>query len=223
MLIRALAASALIHAVLLVGVISLLPARLEAPAVSARIRMSGSDLETAVRRDVAKHVLAGVDSAAIPVPLAAPPGKVQRHEFAPLVSSTTGSAPDGTRSVRRIDPDRSADRPSRTRQDAQEGVSADDLRQYRVSLAVAARGFKRYPALARERGWEGTVELAVTTQSHRLHPEVSILHTSGHALLDEEAQEMLRKAVGVTTLPGDLQGRNFRMILPVQFGLGDES
>ena len=30
------------------------------------------------------------------------------------------------------------------------GVSADDLRQYRLSLAIAARRFKRYPAVARE-------------------------------------------------------------------------
>ncbi|HET7776889.1 MAG TPA: hypothetical protein VFK74_11010, partial [Azospira sp.] len=40
-----------------------------------------------------------------------------------------------------------------------EGSSGDALRQYRLALALEARRFKRYPRLARERGWEGTVEV----------------------------------------------------------------
>jgi periplasmic protein TonB len=104
---------------------------------------------------------------------------------------------------------------------ALEGVSADDLRQYRVSLASAARRFKRYPALAREQGWEGTAEVAIRFRPALPSPEVVLVRSSGRDLLDEQAVEMLARAARATALPESMRGHDFQIPLPVKFSLDE--
>ncbi|EXI68744.1 MAG: hypothetical protein AW08_01056 [Candidatus Accumulibacter adjunctus] len=101
------------------------------------------------------------------------------------------------------------------------GISADDLRQYRIDLASASRRFKLYPALARERGWEGRVEVAVSVSAWQPRPQFSLARSSGHATLDRQAVAMLEQASADTTLPAGLRGRDFRILLPVEFTLDD--
>ncbi|MCM8611518.1 TonB family protein [Accumulibacter sp.] len=101
------------------------------------------------------------------------------------------------------------------------GVSADDLRQYRIDLAIASRRFKGYPALARERGWEGRVEVAVSVSAWQPRPQLSLARSSGHAPLDQQAVAMLEQAATATLLPAGLRGRDFRILLPVEFTLDD--
>lgn len=104
---------------------------------------------------------------------------------------------------------------------AREGVSADDLRQYRVSLASAARRFKRYPALAREQGWEGTAEVAIRFRAALPSPDVVLVRSSGRELLDEQAIDMLAQAARATALPESMRGRDFEIPLPVKFSLDE--
>lgn len=101
------------------------------------------------------------------------------------------------------------------------GVSADDLRRYRVALASAARRFKRYPALARERGWEGTVEVAIRFASALPAPDVVVVRSSGHDLLDDQAVQMMAQAARATTLPEGLRERDLEIPLPVKFSLDE--
>jgi len=101
------------------------------------------------------------------------------------------------------------------------GISADDLRQYRIELAIASRRYKRYPALARERGWQGRVEVAVSVTAWQPRPQFSLARSSGHATLDRQAVAMLEQASSDTTLPAGLRGRDFRILLPVEFTLDD--
>ena len=103
-----------------------------------------------------------------------------------------------------------------------QGVSGDDLRQYRLSLASAARRFKRYPVLASQRGWEGTAEVALNVSAAAPMPEAVLLRSSGHAVLDEQALAMLSQAARVTALPEGLRARDFRIVLPVQFSLEND-
>ena len=104
---------------------------------------------------------------------------------------------------------------------SQDGFSPDDMRQYRLSLATAARRFKRYPALARERGWEGTAEVALAIKVSSSVPEVVMVRSSGRDILDEQALEMVSQAARSTLLPEGLRGRNFRLVLPVKFSLDE--
>lgn len=102
-----------------------------------------------------------------------------------------------------------------------EALSADGLRQYRLVLAREARRFKRYPAYARERGWEGDVIIMLTGTSVLEVPSVSLDKSSGHAALDEQALEIMRRAVSQAALPESLRGRRFRIAVPIQFRLDD--
>lgn len=104
----------------------------------------------------------------------------------------------------------------------QEGINADEVRQYRTSLAISAKPFKRYPALARERGWEGNVEIVLDFRRLRPDPEVSVASSSGRTVLDDQALEMIRRAVRVTDLPASLKGQDFRVLVPIRFNLNDE-
>lgn len=98
-----------------------------------------------------------------------------------------------------------------------EGVRADALREYRVSLAIAARRFKRYPELALERGWEGTVEVAISMTNWQQRPQPALVRSSGHSVLDEQALSMIEQASVRTVLPDSLKGRDFRFVLPIEF------
>lgn len=111
--------------------------------------------------------------------------------------------------------------PASSNASAREGVSSDALRDYRMALAIEARRFKRYPPLARERGWEGTAEAAVTAITPGA-PQVSLQRSSGYAALDEQTLDMLRRAALATPLPEALRGRDFRVVLPVRFSLDDD-
>ncbi|MDP1606587.1 MAG: TonB family protein [Rhodocyclaceae bacterium] len=97
------------------------------------------------------------------------------------------------------------------------GAHAAGLRQFRLALAVEARRFRRYPGAAERAGLTGTAEVRVTVESGVSARRVDLNRSSGHALLDAAALEMLRQAVPRTALPESLQGRNFVVLLPVVF------
>lgn len=98
-------------------------------------------------------------------------------------------------------------------------IDADALREFRMTLARAAKGFRRYPALARERNWEGVVRVQLEWGRGNGGAQVKVVEGSGYPLLDEQALAMLQQAVRRTPLPEGLQGRSFELILPVEFSL----
>ena len=102
----------------------------------------------------------------------------------------------------------------------EDNASVDGLRQYRLALAREARRSKRYPPVARERGWEGRVEVTVVVGA-ATGPAVSLGRSSGIAVLDEQAVAMITQAVVTAALPESLAGRSFRLSVPVAFSLND--
>lgn len=100
-----------------------------------------------------------------------------------------------------------------------ESVSADGLRQYRIDLAVAARRFRTYPAVARARGWEGVAEVSIAVSAGGVTPSLRLVRSSGHAVLDDQALQMLGRALEGTPLPENLRGRSFVLAMPVRFSL----
>lgn len=90
-----------------------------------------------------------------------------------------------------------------------------------MALAIEAKRFKRYPPLARERGWEGIAEASVNV-SKLAEPRVSLERSSGYAVLDEQTLEMVRRAAHATPLPEALRGRDIRVLLPVRFSLDSD-
>lgn len=102
-------------------------------------------------------------------------------------------------------------------------LDADGLRQYRVSLAVAARRLRNYPAQALANGWQGSVEIRLTIAANGIAQPPQLLRGSGYALLDEAALEMLGAAAQSITVPLSLLSREFTMDMPIDFATGRDS
>jgi protein TonB len=100
-------------------------------------------------------------------------------------------------------------------------VEGDGLRAYRIGLAREARAHKRYPLLARERGWSGTAEVRIDVSPEGKAGQVMIARSSGHEVLDREALHMMSRAAAAASLPESLRGRAFAVSLPVVFDLGE--
>lgn len=105
--------------------------------------------------------------------------------------------------------------------ESQAGVDAEGLREYRLALARQARSFKRYPKRAEEAGWAGTAEVRISILENGQALEPKLQRSSGHALLDEAAIEMIRQALPATPVPPALRQQAFSIDLPVVFELAD--
>lgn len=101
-------------------------------------------------------------------------------------------------------------------------ISADGLRQYRLDLARVARQYKRYPAVARQRAWEGDVLVLVRLDSALTVPGVELVSSSGYQDLDAEAVALVGMAVRSANVPDSLRGRSIALRLPVRYSLREE-
>ena len=104
---------------------------------------------------------------------------------------------------------------------ATSGNEADKgtLEQYRLALIVATRRYKRYPAIAMEKGWQGRVEVHMAIGADGMIASASIKTGSGHEVLDNQALEMLQKGKTSVPIPASLRGREFSIEVPVIFNL----
>lgn len=239
-LVRALIVSLLVHAGLLLGVTRTLPARVESPAVAIKVVMnralpvaaqqaatvpaagrpvSGGVPATpaAPKTEAKKLAVADSPSRDRGVPASAPSAVAQDVAKASSVPAGAGAGPLEGTSPASVLPARGGSSPP-----PQDGVDAEDVKQYRFALGGNARRFKRYPVLARERGWEGAVEIALVFRRLHSEPAVSLAGSSGKKILDDQALEMIRQAVRQTDLPERLKGRDFRIVEEVVFSLEDE-
>ena len=104
---------------------------------------------------------------------------------------------------------------------AKSGNEADagTLEQYRLALIVATRRYKRYPAIAMEKGWQGRVEVHMVIGANGMIASASIKTGSGHEILDNQALDMLKKGKTTVPIPAGLRGREFSIVVPVIFNL----
>lgn len=103
---------------------------------------------------------------------------------------------------------------------SERGPDAAGLRQYRLALAGEARRFRSYPETARRAGMAGTAEVRVSVAAGAPR-QMELARSSGHAILDTAALDMLRAAAARTTLPESLRGQEFAVLLPVVFEVED--
>jgi len=93
--------------------------------------------------------------------------------------------------------------------------------QYRIALMQVASALKTYPRIAQENNWQGRVELRLTVGAWGGIASLAVKSGTGHAVLDQHALDMLRRAQPKTPLPAALRGREFTLEVPVVFGLKD--
>ena len=212
---QALILSVLLHGVFLLNVAPTLPVRLETSATRINAMLSPRVTVPPLAKALLKPV-AAIRQPALPAPEKV---GIQARFVPPLEAQAVpelNAHSDEAAHAASARPSAASSSASAT---GTQGVSADDLRQYRLSLAIAARRFKRYPALARERGWEGTVEVAISLIALLPTPQIGLASSSGRSVLDEQALEMLAQAARSTDLPESLKGRDLRLLLPVTFSL----
>ena len=103
----------------------------------------------------------------------------------------------------------------------QSGSDADTgtLSQYRLALIVAARRYKRYPAQAMDKGWQGKVEIRLVVGANGTIQSSLVKASSGYEILDNQALDMVKKAKPLTPIPAALRGREFTVDIPVIFDL----
>ena len=230
-LVQALIASLLVHAVILLRVVGLSPVQPDAPGATINVVVRSekrgepskpvSPLTTKPPAEFSKPVARTPATRQIAVPepsstvvSTVPPVPSETHDAssrATPVSPGTRASGGGVLSTAITEP-------------AREVINADDRRNYRMSLAITAdrMNAKRYPKLARERGWEGTVEMAVRGSSLLPRAEVELVRSSGRRVLDEHALDLMSQAVRVTTLPESMKGRDFSETMKWVFELKDD-
>jgi TonB family protein len=117
-----------------------------------------------------------------------------------------------------------AETPTPARADAADAHAIDAAAVQNYLLGVLqselAR-YLRYPVLARERGWEGTVLVGVAVASNGMLTSARLLRSSGYPLLDEASLTSLRRihTLGVET--ARLGREPVEVILPIRFRLAD--
>jgi protein TonB len=151
----------------------------------------------------------------------AEPPKVVPPEPAPASPGAADSSPQPTAPVQtRPMPQTSPGAPG-TEASARSGSETDagTLEQYRLALIVATRRYKRYPAIAMEKGWQGRVEVRMVIGANGMVINASIKSGSGYDILDNQALDMLKKGKTTVPIPVALRGREFSIDVPVIFNL----
>jgi len=98
-------------------------------------------------------------------------------------------------------------------------ADSGNLDQYRVALLGAANRYKRYPAIAMEKGWSGRVEIRLVIGTNGMTQSILVKTSSGFEVLDRTAVDMVTKAKPMTPIPPALRGREFAVDIPVIFSL----
>lgn len=99
------------------------------------------------------------------------------------------------------------------------GADPGSIARFRLELMDLARRYKKYPRIARENNWQGRVELRIAFAASGGIASLSVKKGSGHAVLDEEAQAMIRNAQPQAAIPPALRGKAFTLEIPVDFFL----
>ena len=95
------------------------------------------------------------------------------------------------------------------------------LERYRLELKVVAAKYKRYPRMATDNNWKGVVALRVVVGPSGQLASLIVTKTSGHEVLDRQAQEMFRSAAADVPVPPVLRGKPFAVDVAVDYYFTD--
>lgn len=99
------------------------------------------------------------------------------------------------------------------------GPDPGSIARFRMEFMDIASRYKRYPRIAQDNNWQGRVELRIAFSETGTISSISVRKGTGRAVLDEEAQAMIRRAQAQVTIPPALRGKAFTLEIPVDFFL----
>ncbi len=91
--------------------------------------------------------------------------------------------------------------------------------KYKRMLLAAMNKHKKYPRIAKSRGWQGKVIIQFNLDRNGNILSKQIIQSSGHHSLDKAALKMAEKAAPFPRPPSVLQGDSFNIKVPVPFKL----
>jgi protein TonB len=103
-----------------------------------------------------------------------------------------------------------------------QALDLGSLAQFRLALIGTAKRYRLYPESAVERGWHGRVTVRIEFDGHGAVAAAIVRRSSGHAALDAQALDMLRRAAALTPVPPALRRHAFSVDVPVVFELRGE-
>lgn len=105
------------------------------------------------------------------------------------------------------------------------GAQADlgTLEEYRKAIRIAAARYKRYPRVAIDNNWEGSVVVGLSIGASGAISVLRVKSGTSYEVLDGEALDMVRKAVPQVPIPAALRGKAFETEIRVVFSLRDET
>ncbi|MBI5782930.1 MAG: energy transducer TonB [Gammaproteobacteria bacterium] len=106
--------------------------------------------------------------------------------------------------------------------ESRDAQSSQAVRNYLLGkVRTELARYFQYPALARERGWEGQVILGFSLQADGHLEKIHIARSSGYHVLDESARAALGRISTIADAGQWLDGRAIDMQLPVIYRLLD--
>lgn len=90
---------------------------------------------------------------------------------------------------------------------------------YGTTLWNAISKFKKYPRIAQSRGWQGEVVIELSLDGNGKLKSKKIIQNSGYEVLDQQALEMVDKALPFPEPPEALRGSGFTIRVPIPFKL----
>ncbi len=99
------------------------------------------------------------------------------------------------------------------------GSGTKGTANYHGKLAAWLNRHKRYPNRARRMRQEGTVKVTFTIDRRGRLLSHRIVARSGHTLLDQEVESMLRRASPLPPFPADMSQSRLTVTVPIRFNL----
>jgi periplasmic protein TonB len=90
---------------------------------------------------------------------------------------------------------------------------------WEAAMSEKLERFKRYPEDSRQRHEEDVVSLRITVSRSGQVLRVTVVHSRGFMLLDQEALQMVQQAAPLPPLPDALSGDRLNVVVPVEFFL----
>ncbi len=150
-----------------------------------------------------------------PAPAPAPSPPVQTATAPP----SAAQAPAGVPRAPEVQAAPASTAPPQSAPQPAESIDTGNVDRYRLALLGAANRYKRYPAIAMEKGWAGRVEVRITIGANGMTQSIAVKTSSGFEILDKTAVDMITKAKPLTPIPPALRGHKFAVDIPVIFSL----
>ena len=99
------------------------------------------------------------------------------------------------------------------------GLGGDSYRMVQAALRKALLTRFDYPLLARRKGWEGRVRVAVVVEPDGGLKDMHVVQSSGYQVLDQAALEDLREVGQLPEANVWLAGKALAVVLPIQYRL----